>query len=253
VKVAAIQFSPLFKDWKSNILRAGSLVQSAVGAGARLVVLPELMTSGYSFMSKAEARTCAEILTDDPDVLKLDGLERPNSMQVMRTMARALNVAIAWGLVEEDFDTGHLHNAQVLALPSGEWVSYRKVNPWGNDYLWAKKGEDSPPIVEYLGKKVGLLICRDVRDQGNGFKEFYEPGDADVVCFSSNWGDGGFPSTNWVEFAEENKCWLVVANRYGQEAHNNFGDGGVCVVSPEGEVHCEGLRWNQPCVVFADI
>lgn len=252
VKVAAVQFRPAFKDWERNIYQASTLVQLAASAGARLIVLPELMTSGYSFMSKAEAEECAEVLTDDSEVLRRHQTGS-NSMQAMRNMAKGLNVAIAWGLVEKDVATGDLYNAQVLMLPDGAWSSYRKVNPWANDYLWAKKGGKSPPITEFLGKKVGLLICRDVRDKASGFKEFYEPGDADIVCFSSNWGDGGFPSTSWVEFAEENKCWLIVSNRYGQEANNSFGDGGICVISPEGEIHCDGLRWNQPCIVLAEV
>jgi predicted amidohydrolase len=140
----------------------------------------------------------------------------------------------------------------VLALPNGDLSFYAKVNRFANDFLWAEKGTKSPPVVDFQGRKVGLLICRDVRDKAPEWEEFYEPGDADIVAFSSNWGGGGFPATSWVTFAESNRTWLVVANRYGKEANNDFGEGGVCVVSPKGKIFCEGIKWGKPCIVYAD-
>jgi len=242
MKVAAVQFSPVFKDVAGNLRAAALMVMGAAEAGARIVVLPELCTTGFSFMSVEEAKPFAEVIE-----------EGSRSMQVMGALARKYNTAIAWGLVEQDPGTGNLYNAQAMIFPDGRFISYRKINLWGNDFLWAYEGTGNPPIVEYEGKKVGLLICRDVRDKAPAWKDFYEAGDADIVCFSSNWGDGGFPSVNWVEFARDNHAWLIVANRYGQESNNNFGEGGVCVIEPSTKVHCEGLVWSKPCVVLADI
>jgi predicted amidohydrolase len=162
-------------------------------------------------------------------------------------------MAIAWGFVEKDAGTSKLYNSQALVLPNGRYTTYAKVNRWGQDFIWASKGTASPPVIDYLGKKVGLLICRDVRDKSPALDDFYEPGDANIVAFSTNWGDGGFPSNNWVSFAMNNKVWLIVANRYGREANNDFGEGGPCIISPKGEVHCEGLVWSQPCIVYAEV
>ena len=254
MKVAAAQFAPVWKDARGNIAMMKQLVQAAAEAGAHLVVLPELATSGYSFLSEAEARPFAEILTQDPGVLKrMQGETRPVSANLMRAMSTELGIAIAWGLVEEDPGTGDLYNAQMLALPGGTWVSYRKVNLWGNDYIWAKEGQGSPPIATFMGKDIGLLVCADVRDKSDDIGSFYEPGDADIVAFSANWGDGGFPACKWMTFAKNNQCFLVVSNRYGQEENNNFGEGGVCVIEPCGKIHCEGLKWNQPCIVYAEV
>lgn len=246
MKVAAIQFAPVFKERDHNLHVATKLVQQAAGEGAQLIVLPELCTTGYSFMSKAEAKEHAEQISD------WIRAAAPASMERFGKLVQQLNVAIAWGVLEQDYGTGDLYNSQVLMLPDMHFVSYRKINLWGQDYIWAKSGTGSPPIVEYLGKKVGLLICRDVRDKAPAWDEFYEPGDADIVAFSTNWGDGGYPSVNWMKFATTNKTWLVVGNRYGQEANNNFGEGGPCVISPTGEVHCEGLQWSKPCIVYGE-
>lgn len=247
MKVAVTQFAPVFKSYVENVQTAASLVTQAIKGGANLVVLPELCTTGYSFLSKDEAEPFAEVLGEPIQTGHI------NSMTVMMGLAKRLNVAIAWGLVRKEAGTGELYNSQALVFPDGSWTSYDKINPWGNDFIWATEGRASPPIVAYLGRKIGLLICRDVRDKAPAWKDFYESGDADIVCFSSNFGDGGFPAVNWVEFAKGNKVWFAVSNRYGKEENNNFGEGGICVIEPSGKVHCDGLRWNQPCIVYADI
>lgn len=177
-------------------------------------------------------------------------------MQVFGALVKQLQhlgVAIVWGVMEKDYGTGELYNSQVMITPNLNHVSYRKINLFANDFLWAKSGTSSPPVVDFRGRKVGLLICRDVKDTSPEWEDFYEPGDADVVAFSTNWGNGGFPAARWIKFCTDNKTTLVVANRYGQEANNNFGEGGICVISPQGSVACEGLKWGEPCIVYGDL
>ncbi len=241
MRVAAVQMMPLFKEKIENIKVMGMLLKTAVDKGAELVVFPELATCGYSFMSPADVAPFAE---------KLDG-----SGPVMKhflDLAKLYNVAIVWGMPGGVSSSGYT-NSQIIVLPDGSFTSYDKINPWGNDFLWCVPGDKSPPIVEYRGKRVGLLICRDVRDKSSEIESFYEKGDADVIAFSSNFGDGGFPALAWMNFVKNNQTWLVVSNRYGKEANNNFGEGGICVIAPDSRVYCEGLVWDSPCVVVADI
>ncbi len=254
LRVAAIQFAPSFGDKNGNLFKMARLVLDASEAGARLIVLPELATTGYGFMGEDEARPFAEVIT--PESM---------TMKAMLALAASKNVHLVWGMVEQDAGTGDLYNTQVYVDPTGFFESYRKVNLWGNDKLWAKAGRGNPPVIRarfetgigepVLTKKLGLLICRDIRNKDGKEGELYEPGDADIVCFSANWGDGGFPATAWWEFAEENKVWLIVANRYGKEIPNDFGEGGICVIEPSGKVHCAGLKnhWFQDCIVITEI
>ena len=246
MKLAAVQFAPKFKAVEENLETAVRLVTQAAAAGAKLIVLPELCTSGYSFMSGADAEPFAEVVSDH---LRAGS---PRSMRTFGDLARKLDVAIVWGVPEKEFSTGDLYNSQVLILPSQKFWVNRKLNAFGNDYLWAKEGQTSPPIGEWMGKKIGLLICADIRGKSDKIEDFYEPGDADIIAFSANWGDGGFPAGKWVRSAKENACILIVSNRYGQETCNNFGEGGICIIEPSGKVHCEGLLWNEPCVVYFD-
>lgn len=241
MKVAAVQFSPKLGNRESNIKAMAELLYKAVQANAKLVVFPELATTGYSFMSPEEAEPLAEVVHDCQ-----------GSVGIMLALSKKLHVGIAWGLITRDPGTKDLYNSQVMVLPDGTLATYAKVNPWANDFLWATPGRSSPPILDFQGQKVGLLICRDVKDKAPNIEDFYEPGDASIVAFSANFGDGGFPATSWMKFATSNKTWMVVSNRYGKEANNNFGEGGVCVISPKGKVFCEGLKWNEPCIVYAE-
>jgi len=240
MRVAAIQFAPAFKEPETNLRVAAGMVVDAVKGGAKLIVLPEMCTTGYSFMGVAEAEPFAEVF------------EGGRSFEVFRTLSQRFDVAVVWGFMRRDPGTGDLYNSQGIVLPDGRFAYYDKINPWGQDFIWAHDGTGSPPILDYLGRRVGLLICRDVRDKAPAWDEFYEPGDADIVAFSTNWGDGGFPAVKWVGFAKQNECWFVVSNRYGREANNNFGEGGPCVISPTGQVYCEGLVWSQPCTVYGE-
>lgn len=250
MRVATVQFCPVFRDQAGNIKRLKELVIRAAENGAQLIVLPELATTGYSFMSRAEAEPHAEILQYPS--------EAPHSsFRVFRALASKYSVHIAWGLVEKSQGTGSLFNSQVLMCPSGEFESYQKCNRFGNDWLWASEGRASPPVrrITAGGKayKVGLLICRDIRDKAEHRDSLYEPGDADVIAYSANFGDGAFPATAWIDFAKNNRTTLVVSNRYGHEANNNFGEGGVCIVRPDRSVTCEGLLWSQDCIVYGEV
>lgn len=258
MKVAAVQFAPVFGDKEGNLRRIAQLVAKAVQVGARAIVLPELCTTGYSFLSKAAAAEVAEIVGPGG-----------RTLTVMERLAAHYNVAIAWGMVEVDQGSRGLYNAQVLVTPHDGWVSYRKANLWGNDFIWATPGRGSPPVLrtsfgrspgqppsfmdKFVTSRFGLLICRDVRDKARGIPDLYEKGDADVVLLSANWGRGGFPAVAWMDFVHDNGMPLVVANRHGEESHNDFGPGGSCIIQADGTVITDGLVMGQDCIVTGEV
>ena len=260
MKIATIQFMPILKDKAYNLQHCSKLAVQAAQAGARLICFPELVTTGYSFMSRTDAALFAETLDS-----------KGAAFSLFKSLAIRLNSYIVWGMMEQEVGTGDLYNSQVCVAPDGSWTSFQKINLWGNDFLWAKPGRSNPPIIEmrlsgkhptdppsaldkYTTKKLGMLVCRDIRDKKDDkWKDFYEKGDADIIALSANWGRGGFPSVSWMDFAKDNDCVLVISNRYGKEVNNDFGEGGVCVIWPDGKVACEGLIWDQDCVVIAEV
>lgn len=241
MKIATIQFAPVFRKKLDNLKKLVPMVSEAASHGSRVVVLPELCTTGYSFMRKEDALAEAETISSGSI-----------TYDVMSELAAKTNAYIIYGVVE--VKNGKLYNSQVCLSPGGECEVTQKINRWGNDWLWCEAGRSNPPVVDIDGVRVGLLVCRDVRDKVNDkWTDLYSPGDADVVCLSANWGKGGFPSGAWLDFVEENKTALVVSNRYGIEEHNDFGLGGICIIDKSGKVNCEGLVWGKDCIVYGDV
>jgi predicted amidohydrolase len=238
--VAAVQMAPRFKNYAANLSQMLKLTAQAAQAGARVVVLPELATCGYSFLYDDEARPFAESVEDG------------RTCRSMMSLCSRFDVHVAYGFMELG-DDGNLYNCQALVGPGGLQSSCRKLNQWGNDWLWATPGTMSPPVVTVEGKRIGLLICRDVRDKSDSLNDLYEAGDADVIAYSANFGNGAFPSGSWVRFAKRNRVHLIVSNRFGLEENNDFGEGGICIINPEGRVHCRGLEWSKPCIVYDDV
>lgn len=246
--VAAIQHHPKFLDPAFNIWELSALVmRAALLNKAKVIVLPELCTTGYT-MDKVEAGSVSEPIS-----------LRGRTVKAFAGLSKKLGVYIAFGMVEHGGEDKEglpiFYNSQVMVGPEGTILGiYRKQNLWGSDWMWATRGPlGKPPIIETPYGRLGLLICKDVRDKNPAGQELYKTGDADIVCLSTNWGNGEFPSGVWMSFTKQNQCWLVISNRWGgPEKHNNF-DGGSAIISPTGEVFTFGLEIRSNCIVTQEI
>lgn len=256
--LSAVQFCPRLArcraDVMDNFRRMEPLVRRAEAMGTSFLVFPELCLTGYSFMTKEEAADVAEA-ADGP------------TFQKMRSVALALSSHVSWGYVEADPSDGSLYNSATMVGPDGNVLtSYRKVNLWGNDFLWARPGERAAEVVDTVFGRTSIVVCRDLRDKipdniprvASSGPALFDGQSVDLVAACVNWGKGGFPSTSWMDFAANNGCTLVVANRWGVEVREDlgryeldFGHGGSGVVQPDWTVHTGGLRFGQDCVVTA--
>ncbi len=264
MRVAAVQFAPSFTISTESSARDIQLtnfnrLQTLLGSNpADFYVLPELCLEGYSFMGASEANQVAQ------DVSKMGSGFRL-TLDWFQELSISLNAPIVFGFVRKE--GGELFNSQMMVFPQEQRpVVYDKANSFANDHLWATPGYDRPKVVDWthirpLGPRtqtsatftIGGLICRDICNESKADEELYQKDEVDIVAFSANWGAGGFPAASWVEFAKDQNCWLVVANRYGTERNNDFGFGGSCIISPSGKVHCGGLKFKEDCVISFNI
>ncbi len=254
--LSAVQFCPQLArshaEVMGNFKRLEPLVNECAQLGSELVVFPELALTGYSFFNQDEALAVAETR---------DG----KTFQKMRQVASYLSAYVAWGYVEFDPETELLHNSATLVDPNGTPISWvRKINLWSQDFLWAAPGESAAPIVETELGLMSLVICRDLRDKipgniprkriGKKTIDLFDGQKVDIVAACTNWGKGGYPATTWMDFAVENKCSLVLSNRWGKEESPNghrmdFGQGGSCIIEKDWTVHTVGIKFNSDCVV----
>jgi len=232
VRVGFAQFRPALGDLEANREAVERLAREA--AGADLLVLPELASSGYAFASPEEARTSAEPVPDGPFT------------RLLVELARRYRLFLAAGVCEEA--GGRLYNSAVLVGPDGLVGLYRKVHLFWNEKDLFAPGDLGFPVFDLraadLGPerggwtcRTGLLICFDWQ-----FPEAWRVlalRGADLVCHPSNLVLPGLAQRAVPVQAMLNRVWTVLANRYGQERDLLF-TGRSLVITPRGETAAEG-------------
>lgn len=233
-KVAAIQYEPTLGEKEKNVSDLLRLVETAAQHEARLIVLPEMATTGYCWESRDEIA---------PHVEPLPG----PTTERFQELARTYNCYIALSLPEVDPATNVFYNSMVLLGPEGPIGTYRKIHSYISEPRWARDGDLGMPVWETpLGRLTGL-ICMDA--------EYFEAAripalhHADVLLFPTNWLDEKSPSSYWMARAFENRVYFIAANRYGRERGVQF-SGGSCVLNPDGSIQAyldngEGIVYGE--------
>jgi predicted amidohydrolase len=215
--VAAVQTAPVFGDVTGNVERALALVPDACD----LAVLPELCTTGYQFVSRAEARSLAETVPDGPTCARL------------RAFAAARGTHVVAGLAERHGE--QVFNSAVLFQPDGGWGLYRKVHLFWEEKMLFDAGDRGFPVFAAAGATVGLMICFDWI-----FPEAARSlalAGATLICHPSNLVLPHCPDA-MITRCLENRVFAVTANRVGAE--NRTGTplrfiGLSQIVSPQGK------------------
>lgn len=217
---AAVQFEPEFGAVEANLSRLSRLVESAAAAGARLVVLPEMCTTGYVFRSREEIAPWVQPVPG-PSTSFLGGLA-----------ARTKTHLVA-GLAEVDLGTGFFYNTAVLLGEDGALLGkYRKLHSFVDETRWAKDGDLGMPVFSTGLGSIAIMICMDA--------EYFETArlaalqGAEILAFPTNWL-GPAPSRSWRARALENRMYVVAADRWGEERGTRFA-GGSAIVDPGGRV-----------------
>jgi predicted amidohydrolase len=233
-RVAAIQFEPRLGAKAENIVRLLELTEAAAREGARLIVHPEMATTGYCWYDRDEIR---------PHVEPIPG----PTTEACAALAQRNDCYIVVGLPEVAPRTGIFYNSAVLVGPEGIVGVYRKTHSYISEPKWAKDGDLGLPVWETPLGRIGIMICMDA--------DYFEPArllalaGADVLCFPTNWLDDKSPAPSWMARAFENGCYLIGANRYGLERGVQF-SGGSCVLNPDGTIQAmqdtgEGIVHGQ--------
>ena len=218
MRFAAVQLAPRFGRPGDNLERALDL---AAGTAADVYVLPELVTSGYQFLSREEAAGLAEEPGAGPTTARL------------AAFAAEHGVHVVCGLPERSGD--ELYNSVVLVGPTGLVGTYRKVHLFWDEPDVFAPGDGPFPVFDLGGLRLGLLICfdwvfpeatRSLALQG-----------ADLVALPANlvlpWAQRAM-----VIRAVENRVYTLVANRIGTEARGGRDPltftGSSQVIAPDG-------------------
>ena len=147
-RVCVQQLDPLVGDLDGNRRLALDAIAEGVDGGAEVIVLPELVTSGYMFESAQEAAAIA--IAPDHEILR-----------EWADAARRHRVIIAGGFAERGED-GHTYNSAAVIDATGLRAVYRKLHLWDREKLWFQAGAAPPPLLETTVGRLSVAICYDV-------------------------------------------------------------------------------------------
>jgi predicted amidohydrolase len=219
VKVATVQFEPTMFDREGNISRLLELCEQAAISGARLIVTPEMGTTGYCWFDRAEVAPFVEPIPG-PTTSRFAALTRKHGCYIVV------------GMPEVD-DDGIYFNSAVLIGPDGVVGRHRKSHPYISEPKWAAPGDLGHQVFDTPIGRIALLICMDIHFIETA--RLVALGGADIICHISNWLAERTPAPYWISRAFENSCYVIESNRWGLERTVQF-SGGSCVIAPDGSI-----------------
>ncbi len=205
-------------DPDSSLDRAARVVEACAASGARLVVLPEMCTSGFTM----SADEFAEPL-EGPRIARLGQIARSQRVWLLAGVA-----------VRAAGENDRARNAALLFEPSGALgARYDKQRL----FTYAKEHESYEPgsesvVVDIEGVRVAPFICYDLR-----FPELFRRAApaTDVMVLIASWPaprrahwDALLPAR-----AIENQCYFIGVNRTGHGGDIEY-DGGSAAYDPWG-------------------
>ena len=218
MKVAAIQFKPVKGDAVAAVAALAVLVEQAATQGAKLVVCPEMATTGYLFRDANTARPHAESATG-PGFQRLAEVAQRHGCYVICGYAEqsATAAAAGAGAGEGAESTGPLYNSARIIGPAGELVyNYRKRLLFPPDMLWAEPGDRPYPLLTTPLGSLTAGICMDLND--DRFTGFLHKAQARVVAFCTNWVDESLDVRPYWRYRLTGvRSYFVAANTYGWE------------------------------------
>lgn len=200
MKIGLIQSSLYWEDPKKNRDYFESKINT-INEKVDLIVLPEMFTSGFTMTPENVAETM-----------------QGETVTWLKVLAKVKNAAITGSLVIAE--NSNFYNRMVFVFPSGEIQFYDKKHLFtlaGEDKVYASGRQKK--IVDYLGWKICLQVCYDLRFPG--FSRNLE--EYDLLIYVASWPEIRINAWDALLKARaiENMCFAIGVNRIGED-HNGY-------------------------------
>ncbi|WP_282847796.1 nitrilase-related carbon-nitrogen hydrolase [Microbacterium oxydans] len=222
LRVASIEVDVAIGAVDENVDKMAEAVRRGIQQGARLVVLPELVTSGYVFDDAAEA-TAAAMTSSDERLLSVAAQVPVASVAVVGFLENA---------------AGSLYNSAVVLSGGAVIGRYRKSHLWGREAEIFTPGTSAGIVVETPIGRLGVAICYD-----NEFPEVPRRlalAGAAVLALPVNWpmvprptGEHPPEMIQAMGSARSSRLPTVIADRHGRERGVDW-TGGTAVIDGDG-------------------
>ncbi len=238
MRLALAQIDPVVGDLEGNRELILSRIEEARGAGADLVLLPELAVTGYP----------------PEDLLLRPGFVNAARESLERIAAETRDLVALVGVPLFD---GDLYNACAICAEGSVRGVYRKrflpnYGVFDEDRYFAP-GRDLV-IVEAAGARIGVTICEDMWQPGPPATELALAGAELLVNISASpfhVGRERERETMFRQRALDNVCFVAFCNTVGGQDELIF-DGHSLVLDDEGEVLARAPGFEE-CLVVLDV
>lgn len=226
-RVACIQLAPALGAVRANIDMAAAAISEAVAGGADIVVLPELVTSGYMLSGTDEARDTALPASDTAFAPWL------------RAAARAVVIA---GFCELGPD-GAVYNTAAVIDGGALVATYRKTHLWDKEKSIFTPGDRLPPVVVTRHGAIAVMVCYDLEFPEVTRKVAVDG--AELIAAPVNWPAAYHPVgercgelITAMSAARTNRVAIAVCDRTGEERGAAFAQS-TAIISADGWVVAE--------------
>jgi predicted amidohydrolase len=233
MKISYIQFAPVLGHIDANIAQLEGVLPDC--AGADLVVLPELSSTGYNFVNREQAFELSETYKSS------------SFLDFLTAECKQYGFHIVAGFDERDGDK--LFNSAALVSPRDPIGLYRKLHLFWNEKDIFEPGDLGLPVFDVADAKIGILICFDWQ-----FPEVWRIialKGAEIVCHPSNLVLPGLAQRAVPLHAMLNRYYIVLANRIGSERDLTF-TGRSLISDPRGNVISEAPA-DRPHIGLVEI
>ena len=235
-----------------NLARAEQRIVEAAANAAKVVLLPEALTLGWTHPSARE---------------QADPIPEGESCRRLSECAKRYDVYVCAGLVESSRDG--IFNAAVLLGPTGELlVHHRKINELEIGHADYQLG-DRLQVVTTPWARFGVMICADAFARGQVISRALGLMGADVILSPCAWA---VPATHdnarepygklWLDnygaVARDFQLWIVGASNVGQLEAGPWA-GHLCIgcsllVGPDGKQVLRGpYGADADAILYADV
>lgn len=206
LRLALGHLAPELGQREANTHRVSRLLERAAEAGARWVLTPELVLTGYDFLPSIGSGWIRPA-EEDPWVAELGA----------RAQHLGLILLLSHPVREPD---GACFNA-VIALGEGRpRVVHRKLSPLPGVEGWSARGASARPTL-LDGVSVGVIVCADAW-RPEPCAELARAG-ARMILSPAAWPpEPHGPEGCWARRARETGVPLLISNRFGREPELDF-------------------------------
>ncbi len=213
--VALLHLAPRPGEIEHNQRLVAAAVKRAASLGARFVVSPELVLSGYGFR----------------DIIGTDWIAEDQAARTAwaQDLARQASVFLLLGTPEAD---GRLFNSLILFGPDGTRIGHHRkimVLKVGSESWSTAGGQPTVMTVDGIGR-VGLFVCADMYSRR--LVDETAAAGVDLMVSSAAWAPGHHgPNGEWERASLEVERPVLVCNRTGVDAMDFTGSRSVAAIN----------------------